>query len=172
VTAESKALAAWVSIPRDIRRATRGLSDRDLKARGGSEGWSIREYAHHLGEANLIASNIILAALGRPGSTYDWSWVLPDRKWMKRLGYDRAPLDPALDLLEALCAHVAGLARSAPGSMKSAVRLLGSPGTRPRRRTVKQVLDDEREHARHHLRDIADTRSSQSRVRKRPRSSR
>jgi hypothetical protein len=121
-------------------------------------------------EANLIASNIILAALGRPGSTYDWSWVLPDQKWMKRLGYDRAPLDPALALLEALCAHVAGLARSAPGGMKSSVRLLGSPGARPRRRTVRQVLADEREHARHHLRDIADTKNAPRRLRKRDKS--
>jgi hypothetical protein len=168
MTAQPKALAAWASIPRDIRRATKGLSDRDLKARGGSEGWSIQEYAHHLVEANLIASNIILAALGRPGSMYDWSWVIPDRKWMKRLGYDRAPLDPALELLDALCAHVAGLARSAPGNMRRSVRLLGSPGARPRRRTVRQVLDDEREHARHHLRDIAETRNAQD-LRKRRR---
>jgi len=164
MTAQARALAAWASIPRDIRRATKGLSDRDLKARGGSEGWSIQEYAHHLVEANLIASNIILAALGRPGSTYDWSWVIPDRKWMKRLGYDRAPLGPALELLEALCAHVTGLARGAPGSMKQSVRLIDSPGARPRRRTVRQVLDDEREHARHHLRDIADTRNVQDRL--------
>lgn len=169
MTAQPKALAAWASIPRDIRRATKGLSNRDLKARGGSEGWSIREYAHHLVEANLIASNIILAALGRPGSTYDWSWVIPDRKWMKRLGYDRAPLDPALELLEALCAHVAGLARGARDGMEQSVRLLGSPGARPRRRTVRQVLDDEREHARHHLRDIADTRDAPGRLRKRRR---
>jgi hypothetical protein len=158
-----KALAAWASIPRDIRKGIAGLSSRDLKARGGSEGWSIREYAHHLVEANLIASNIILAALGRPGSTYDWSWVIPDRKWMRRLGYDRAPLEPALALLEALGAHVAGLARAAPGSLKRSVKLLGSPGARTHRKTVEQVLEDEREHARHHLRDIADTRNARHR---------
>ena len=165
MTTQPKALAAWASIPRDIRRAIAGLSNRDLKARGGSEDWSIQEYAHHLVEANLVASNIILAALGSPGCTYDWSWVIPDRKWMKRLGYDRVPLEPALELLEALCAHVVGLARGAPGSMKRSVRLLDSPGARLRRRTLKQVLEDESEHARHHLRDIADTRNAQDRLR-------
>ena len=166
MTTQAKALAAWASIPRDIRKATTGLSSRDLKARGGSEGWSIREYAHHLVEANLVASNIILAALGKPGCTYDWSWVIPDRQWMKRLGYDRAPLEPAIMLLEALGAHVVGIARGAPGSMKRSVRLLDSPGARPHRRTVRQVLDDECKHARHHLRDIADTRNAQDRLRK------
>jgi hypothetical protein len=113
MTTRPKALAAWASIPRDIRRAIAGLSSRDLKARGGSEGWSIQEYAHHLVEANLVASTIILAALGRPGCTYDWSWVIPDREWMKRLGYDKAPLEPAIELLESLCAHVSA-SRGAP----------------------------------------------------------
>ena len=163
MTKPPKALAAWASIPRDIRKGIAGLTNRDLNSRGGSEGWSIREYAHHLVEANLVASNIILAALGRPGTTYDWSWVIPDRKWMNRLGYDRAPLAPALALLEALCAHVAGLARGVPGGMKRSVRLLDSPGARTHRKTVRQVLDDECKHARHHLRDIADTRNARDR---------
>jgi Mycothiol maleylpyruvate isomerase N-terminal domain len=158
-------LTGWASIPRDVRRAIAGLSNRDLKARGGSEGWSIREYVHHLVEANLVASNIILAALGRPGCKYDWSWVIPDKKWMKRLGYDRVPLEPAIQLLEALCAHVVGVARD-PGSMNRYVRLLDSPGARLRRRTLRQVLDDERDHARHHLRDIADTRKALDPLRK------
>ena len=169
MTKPPKSLGAWTSIPRDLRRAIAGLSNRDLKARGGSEGWSIREYAHHLVEANLVASNILLAALGRPGTTYDWSWVIPDRKWMKRLRYDRAPLDPALALLEALCAHVAGLARGAPGGMTRSVRLLDSPGARTYRKTVRQVLDDECAHARHHLRDIADTRKAHDRPVRSPR---
>ena len=170
MTKRPKALAAWASIPRDIRSAIAGLSSRDRKSRGGSEGWSIQEYAHHLVEANLVASNIILAALGRPGCTYDWSWVIPDRRWMKRLGYDKVPLEPAIKLLESLCGHVVGIARGAPGSMNRSVRLLDSPGARLRRRTVRQVLDDECKHARHHLRDIADTRSAPGRLRKRRKS--
>jgi hypothetical protein len=85
---------------------------------------------------------------------------------MKRMGYDKVPLEPAIKLLESLCAHVVGIARGAPGSMNRSVRLLDSPGARLRRRTVRQVLDDECEHARHHLRDIADTRNAPGRLRK------
>jgi hypothetical protein len=151
-------VGGWASIPRRIRRAISGLSRRDLDRRGGSEGWSIREYVHHLVEANLVASNIVLAALGRPGCRYDWSWVLPDARWMKRLGYDRAPVGPALALLEALCAHVAGVVRTAPGALRKHVRLLDAPGARLRRRTVARLLADECDHAAHHLRDVADTR--------------
>jgi hypothetical protein len=144
----------WVSIPRRIRRAVSGLSARELSLRGGSEGWTIREYAHHLVEANLVASTIIVAALGSPGCRYDWSWLYPDKQWMKRLRYDTAPLKPAIDLLDALCVHVAGVARNARGALSRDVRLAGSGG-RARRRTVRQILSEECEHARHHLRDIA-----------------
>lgn len=74
---QAATLTAWASIPRKIRRAIEGLSEGDLKARSGSEGWSIREYVHHLVEANLVASTIVLAALGRPGCRFDWSWMIP-----------------------------------------------------------------------------------------------
>lgn len=159
-------MKGWTSIPGKIRRALAGLSTRELNLRGGSEGWSIREYVHHLVEANLVASNIVLAALGKPGCRYDWSWVTPDADWMRRLGYDRAPIEPALKLLEALCSHVAGVVRTAPDSLERHVKLLDSPGAKVRRRTVEQVLRDECEHAQHHLRDIVDTRKAHGRSRR------
>ena len=48
-----------------------------------------------------IVVAIVLAALGKPGCRFDWSWMIPDERWMRRLGYDRAPLEPAIELLEA-----------------------------------------------------------------------
>lgn len=151
-------VSEWVSIPRRIRRAVSGLSARELSLRGGSEGWTIREYAHHLVEANIVASSIIIAALGAPGSRYDWSWLMPGEGWMKRLRYDKAPLEPAIRLLDALCAHVAGIVRNAPRGMSSHVKLVVT--RRATRRTVKEILDEECEHARHHLRDIAGIKSA------------
>jgi hypothetical protein len=153
--ADRAILAEWASIPRRLRKAVAGLSARELRARGGSQGSSVREYAHHLVEANLVASTIVIAALGKPDCKYDWSWLFPDQRWMKRLGYDRAPLEPAIRLLEALCAHVVGITRRASGSMGRNIRLVGTPGGRGARRTVRWVLEEECEHARHHLRDIA-----------------
>jgi hypothetical protein len=80
----------------------------------------------------------------------------------------RAPaeLGPALELLEALCAHVAGVLRAARGGMRRYVRLLDAPGARLRRRTVAQVLADECEHVEHHLRDVAATRKAHGRFRR------
>jgi len=154
------ALREWSSIPRRIRSAVSGLTPKQLDRRGGSEDWSIREYVHHLVEANLIASNIVIAALGRNGGAYDWSWVTPDAGWMRRLGYDAAPIEPALELHERLCAHVTSILRTAPASMNRVVKLLDAPGAKPRRTTVRQVLEEECEHAGHHLRDVKQTRKA------------
>lgn len=166
----ANALKVWSSIPGRIRKAVSGLSARELSLRGGSEGWSIREYVHHLVEANLVATNIVLAALGKPGCRYDWSWVTPDARWMKRLGYDRAPIEAALELLEQLGSHVSRVVGGAPRGLEGHVRLLDVPGARPRRSTVEQVLTDEFEHAEHHLRDVADTRKAHGRTQRRARS--
>jgi len=148
----NRTLARWTAIPGKLRRATADLARVQLASRGGSEGWSVVEYVHHLVEANLVVGSIVLAALGRPGCEYDWSWLVPDGEWMKRLGYGRRPVDPAIRLLDALCAHVAGILRGSPDALARSVRLRGSSGAR--RRTLERVLRDECDHAALHLRDI------------------
>ncbi len=150
----------WSAIPGRIRRSVRGLGKAGLATRGGSEGWSIAESVHHLVEANFIASHIVLAALGKPGCTYDWSWVNPDLAWMKRLGYDRAPVEPALRLLEALTRHVSALLTRHPAALRNHVGLLDAPGKPPRRITVAKLLRDEVSHATHHLGDIESTKKT------------
>ncbi len=156
-------VSQWSGIPERIRRSISGLKGADLRTRGGSEGWSVAEYVHHLVEANLIASHIVLAALGKPGCTYDWSWVTPDRSWMARLSYDRAPVEPAVRLLGALTRHVSSLVTLAPGALSRHVELLDAPGTPTRRSTVAKVLRAEVEHATHHLGDIAAARGTRRR---------
>lgn len=52
--ASVEAIDEWAQIPADIRKSLSGSSETDLDRRGGSEGWSIREYVHHLVEANLV----------------------------------------------------------------------------------------------------------------------
>ncbi len=144
----------WSSIPKRIRRSIGDLKDADLLIRGGSEGWSIAEYTHHLVEANLIASHVVLAALGKPGCTYDWSWVTPDTGWMIRLSYDRAPIEPAVDLLEALTRHISSLITLNPRGVRERIAILDVPGGVPRQSTVAKVLRAEVTHVTHHLADI------------------
>jgi len=89
---------------------------------------SIRQTVHHLVEANLVASNMIIAALANSGSTYDWTWVNPGGSWMSRLGYSRAPIGPALSTLESLTRHFAAIFSVVDDGLQRTVELFDSPG--------------------------------------------
>jgi len=155
-------LAAWSKIPSRIRNSIRGLNERDLRLRGGSEGWSIRETVHHLVEANLVASNMIIAALATNGCDYDWTWVNPDKSWMRRVGYDTADVGPAIETLRALCRHISGLVAAQPGALARTVKLNDVPGATRYVMTVEKILSQEVEHANEHLGDIRDARGLHS----------
>lgn len=144
----------WTCIPNSLEAAIKGLTDAELDVRGGPNNWSIRETIHHLVEANLIAANIFIAALANSGGIYDWSWVNPDRIWMQRMGYDKAPLAPALAVLSSLSEHLAGLISVRQDALSCEIQLLDSPGAKPRKVTVQKMLDDEVKHAEEHLREI------------------
>ena len=144
----------WAKIPADIRKSIRGLSETDLDRRGGSEGWSIREYVHHLVEANMVASTMIIAALANNGGEFDWTWVNPSESWMKRVGYDKADVRPALKVLGTMCDYIAGIVAAQPDMLERYVQLNDSPGAKRYNATVDKILKDEREHANHHLADI------------------
>jgi hypothetical protein len=156
-------LAAWNKIPSRVRTSVRGLSESELNLRGGSEGWSIRETIHHLVEANLVASNIIVAALATDGCDYDWTWVNPNKSWMRRVGYDTANVDFAIKTLHALCRHISALVAAQPRALTRTVRLNDSPGAPRYVMTVEKILRQEVAHANEHLGDIRDARRLHSR---------
>jgi len=147
-------LIEWRNISGRLQRSIRGLSESDLELRGGSDGWSIRETVHHLVEANLIASNIIIAALARDGCDFDWTWVNPDKSWMSRMGYDKATVQPALKTLSFLSRHISGLIANQPQALGRSVRLNDAPGAKRYRMTIEKLLWQEVEHANTHLEDI------------------
>ena len=162
MVSSADAVAKWAGVADAIEDAIVGLKDDQLDLRGGPDDWSIRETVHHLVEANLVASTIVLAALGAPGSTYDWSWLNPDRSWMKRTGYITAPVGPALETLRSLCVHVAGLLRLLEDPLTREVQLLDAPGAALRSKTDEQVLQDAVDHVVGHLRDLRATRTQHS----------
>jgi hypothetical protein len=144
-------MARWMAIPDQLRRVVRGLSHASLDSRAGPEAMSIRETVHHLVEANLVASNIIIAALAKSGIAYDWTWVTPNALWMKRLGYDRAPVAPAMSTLAALSRHLGALLSVSTDGLQRTVQLQDAPGAARYTKTVGQILGDEVDHAREHL---------------------
>ena len=160
---QTDALQGWLELAETIGKAIDGLAESDLDLRGGVEGWSIRETVHHLVEANLIASNIMIAALAKSGCVYDWSWVNPNKSWMLRLGYNTAPIGPALQTLRTLSEHIAGLIGTHSDGLLRKVQLLDAPGAKPHTETVQDLLVEQIEHAEGHLRTVAETRAAHGR---------
>ncbi len=160
-TVINSALQSWLNLPDLIEKSIEGLSEPDLDLRGGHHGASIRETTHHLVEANLIASTIILAALA-PGklTTYDWSWVWPNVEWMQRMGYSKTPVAPALKTLRALSEYYAFLIAGIPDGLTREVQLLDSPGAQLYSKTVEAILDQECKHVQEHLRDVSEIREA------------
>ncbi len=156
----AKAVEAWLRILDSIEKSIEDLYEDALDIRGGDDGWSIRESVHHLVEANLVASNIMIAALAKSGCTYDWSWVTPDASWMRRVDYSKAPVAPALEALRALCQHISNLFSATPDGLRREVRLLDAPGAELYTKTVAEILRQEVEHAEEHLRAVAQIRAA------------
>src|SRR5215470_6240786 len=160
---DRRELRSWIAVTDKIRGAIQGLREEDLDLRGGADGWSIRETVHHLVEANLIASNIMIAAISQSGCVYDWSWVNPDREWMRRLGYKTAPVGAALATLRSLCEHMAELINGVPGAFDREVQLLDAPGAKPHGMTVRALVSEQIEHVAGHLGTVREIRAAHGR---------
>ena len=159
-TPTNEALTAWLRIPGDLAAAIAGMPEEGLAWRGGDDGMSIQETVHHLVEANLVAASIMIAALGKSGCVYDWSWLFPNLEWTQRMGYERVPIGPALATLRALVEHVGGVIAASDGLGRE-VQLRDSPGAALYTKTVEDLLRQEAEHAADHLRSLAQTRAAQ-----------
>ena len=146
----AQTLAAWVEIPARIETTIRGLTEDELNLKD-ADGLSIREKVHHLVEANIVAAGIVIAAIGSGGCTYDWSWLYPDAKWTRRMGYGALPIDPAIETLKALSRYVAIIIAANHNAPQQELKLLDVPGSEPRPTTVNAVLEEEVKHTDMHL---------------------
>ncbi len=152
---ERNPLAEWKSIVGLVHELVDGVSDEALDHRpGGGSAMSLREAVHHIVEANVVASSIVIAALGSPGCVYDWSWMMPFDEWVERLEYDHKPVAPTLKLLEALNEYVAAQVEPLTDGLERTIQLRDAPDTELRTVTVADVLIQEVDHAREHFDDV------------------
>jgi hypothetical protein len=163
LTTFDDALTTWGRIPTKIRNSISGLSESELDLKGGSDGWTIRENVHHLVEANLVAANMIVAALATDGGYFDWTWLNPNKSWMRRVGYESAELDPAIKMLRALSHHISALIAKRPQAYSRTVQLRDTPDGPRYVLTVEGILRQEVEHADEHLIMIQAIRKRHSR---------
>lgn len=92
-------IAAIEQAPKDLRRLTQGLSDRQLETPYRDGGWTIRQVVHHVPDSHMNAYvRMKLAATeDAPAiSTYE------EQLWAELADVREAPIRISLDLLDAL----------------------------------------------------------------------
>src|SRR5688572_1431256 len=140
-------LTAWRGIVALVHARVAGRTDAELDHRAAADAMTLRETVWHVAEANVVAGGIVIAALGSPGCTFDWSWLMPFGPWWERLRYDRPrALAPALRLVEAINDYVAALVEPLADGLEREVMLRDEPNAALRRTTVAGVLLAEVEH--------------------------
>jgi hypothetical protein len=153
IAVSSDAIVEWRSIVQLVRGAVAVLPEGGLERVSSSTGMTVREQVHHIVEANIVAASIVIAALGMPGATYDWSWMMPFGEWMDRLDHRSRPIEPSLELLDALNRWIAAVVEQLPDGLEREVVL--KVGDNLSKTTVAKVLLDEAEHAKGHVEAIA-----------------
>lgn len=88
----------------------------------------------------MVAASIIIATLGSPGCTYDWSWMMPFGPWLARLDYANKPIEPSVQLLSALNAYVVALVEPLPDGLAREVLLRDAGRDRSRPRAPRPTL--------------------------------
>jgi hypothetical protein len=146
----------WKRIPIRVFAVLGEATDASLDDPFGPErfGLSRRQLVHHIAEANVVAASIVIAALGSPGCTYDWSWMMPFGPWVERLDYAHKPIEPARRMLEAINVYVAALVEPLPDGLEREIFLRDAPNAELRRVTVADVLQQEIDHVLEHLERI------------------
>jgi len=150
-------IAEWRSLPRLVEAALAGVSEQTLDEPIGPDklGLTRRQLVHHLAEANVVAASIVIAALGSPGCTFDWSWMLPFGPWLERLDYAHKPIEPARRLLEVINEYVAAQIEPLADGLEREIFLRDAPEAELRRMSVAGILRQEIDHAREHLDELA-----------------
>jgi hypothetical protein len=105
--------SAWIeeiaSLPAQLRAAVEALSDAQLDTAYREGGWTVRQVVHHLADSHLNAYCRVRIALTEAEPTvrpYD------EKAWAELPDASSGPVDISLNLVEALHARWAALART------------------------------------------------------------
>ena len=147
-------LKQWRQIPKRIDKTVETTPKSQLNRRRRPNTMTVAETVHHITEANIVSASMIIAAIGKDGATYDWSWLYPNSDWIDRMGYAKAPIKPAVETLRALNQHIANLVAANPKVLKWKVTLFDTPGAKTYTMTVGDIMRHEAEHADEHLSEL------------------
>ena len=147
----AQSIEAIARLPRELRAAIDGLSDRQLDTRYRPDGWTVRQVVHHVPDSHINAFTRFKFAL-----TEDTPRIKPydEARWAELADGRAGPVEPSLSILDGLHARWVVLLRA----MKVAdfSRQLDHPehGLLP----LERMLALYAWHCRHHVAHITELR--------------
>ena len=142
--------------PRLLQKAIRGLADGDLDRSNRNQGWTIRQYIHHVVDGDDLWKSFIKQAIGNSKEPFElkWYWQAPNQEyWSSVWEYTNRPIAPSLALFRANRAHIVQILRQVPGSLGKKLTVCW-PNEPEETVSVQDVVEMQIRHVEGHIADI------------------
>jgi len=153
-------LKRYLQLPDRLETVIEGMSESDLDLKL-SEGWTIRQYAHHLVEGEYLWQVNLRAIVGTDGISFGFAWyfAVTQDQWADRWAYDKRPLEPSLALFRANTWNLVELLRNIPDAWHHFGRITWRKEKEESRITVHEIVEMHLEHMDLHVKDIQTIRA-------------
>ncbi|MBI1356771.1 MAG: putative metal-dependent hydrolase [Acidobacteria bacterium] len=146
-------IAEIAAAPAQLRAAVEGLSPEQIDTRYRPEGWTVRQVVHHMADSHLNSQCRFRWALTEEAPTikpYD------QPKWAELSDARLSPIEPSLDLLDALHLRWVALAESLSAAERT--RIFFHP-EHPKPLRLDKTLGMYAWHGKHHMAHITSLRA-------------
>jgi catechol 2,3-dioxygenase-like lactoylglutathione lyase family enzyme len=106
-------LSLYIGCVAELEQVLLDLSDNDLNLSLVPDSWPIRRIVHHLADTETLFCWWMKAALSESGRTFTQNWPAGNDP-LSAISYATRPIEPSLDLIRAMHAHIAQLAQTLP----------------------------------------------------------
>jgi hypothetical protein len=154
-------LKKYLELPQKLEAAVAGLSNEDLDLR--LEGWSIRQYVHHVVEGELLWQINLRAIIGTDGIEFPmrWYFALSQDEWADKWAADKRLVEPTLALFRGSTRSLVELLQHIqPEEWRHFGRVTFPGSDSERRYTVRDIVLMHIRHMDQHLQDIRDILAS------------
>jgi hypothetical protein len=150
----------YFQLPDLLEAALSGLSESDLDL-ALADGWSVRQYAHHTVEGELIWQVNLRAVAGSDGIAFPMDWYLtqPQETWAERWAYDRRPIQPSIDLFRASTRNLVHFLEALPSVWNHSGHVTFPGASQESVFTVRDIVLMHIRHTQGHVRDIHSIRT-------------
>lgn len=145
----------YAGCPALLDETLNGLAESDLDLTEAGEGWSIRQYIHHIADGDDIWKLFIKRAIGCQQGTFhlEWYWQMPQDEWAKAWNYAGRSVEPSLEMFRANRAYIAQLLYQVPGALEKRLAVY-LPDGKEELASVEDVVAMQTRHVEGHVQDI------------------